>query len=187
MNNLFKKYFLLVLLAFIATILVIVKVLLSGQTQTPIVIPSPIPSPLTWNGITPGQTTPSQLKTIPGVEESTNESGQTKITIPRSDQGLPHEITMQNNVVGLIKDRVLSGNLNNFIQKFGQPDGEYWGDHQEVGFKTYVFVKHGVAVIASKQDTSVFEVWYFQPTTLSNFLSTWGKGLTTEPVRNNGY
>lgn len=185
MGTKFKKYFFFFALAFIATVLAVFKFSSPSQNPTPSPAPPSI-QPVTWNGITPGKTTVEQIKTIPGAEEKQNPNGQTLITIPRKEQGLPHEIIIYNNTVGLIKDRVLSGNISSFIQKFGPFEGEYWGEHQEVGFKTYVFAQGGLAVVANKEDGSVFEVWYFQPMDLANFLASWGKDLNVQKP-NKGY
>lgn len=185
--SLIKKYWLFALLAFVATILFAAKLFLPAPQEVK-PIPAPVPSAPSWNGITPGQTTTQKLPELIGTPEPKETvNDQTTYDVQRQGGGPPHEIITQDGTVGLVKDRVLSGNISLFKQKYGAPEGEYWGEHQSVGFKTYVWPKNGIAAVAHAVDGSLYEVWYFQPTTLQAFLSTWGKGLTTEPQQNTGY
>ncbi|HBL52191.1 MAG: hypothetical protein A3D24_00525 [Candidatus Blackburnbacteria bacterium RIFCSPHIGHO2_02_FULL_39_13] len=182
-----KKHFVIISLAFVASILVAIKILVPAPT-TVSSTPSPIPKAQSWNGVVPGQTTIQNLPESIGKSEATlNQNGQTTYEVERKGGGPPHEVITQNNTVELVKDRVLSGNISTFKNNYGEPEGEYFGEHQSVGFKTYVWAKDGVAVVAHEKEGVIFEVWYFQPTTLQVFLSTWGKGLSIEPEQKSGY
>lgn len=189
MLDFIRKYWLFIILAAIAFLIVAIKVTVPPQPQpTPQeVTPQQPTKTAIWQGIVPGQTTIEQLAQIAKLKGYDLKSvSKNQITIESELGGPPHEVTIQGQVVGLIKQQVFGEEkLDTFITQYSQPEGEFWGPHQEAGFKTYVFPKNGFAVVAGPEEGLVAEVWYFTPNTLERFLITWGKELTSSPQ--NGY
>lgn len=184
-----KKYWFLIVLAFVATILFVLRVFvvpnsaeLLGQAT-----PTPQPQALEWNGIRAGQTTVQDLQTKLGEKFQVNPENGNQVWITPPAGGPPHEVNLENGVVGLVKDRIFSGNISSFREKFGNPEAELYGDHAEMGFKTYIWANRGIAVVAHQNEGLVFEVWYFKPTTLKEFYQKYGQGLTVELEESEGY
>lgn len=174
-----RKYFIFIFLAFVATALFIIKVFLFEQGKS--LIGPEVSSP-SWKNITPGKTTINETENILGAPVSLEKAG-TSIVLKYETGvgGPPHTVVVENQIVGLIKERFSgSETLDDLRKQYGNPDGEFWGPYKEVGFKLFVFSSRGVAVLASRLDGVVLEVWYFEPITLDGFLKKWGAGLETE-------
>lgn len=174
--NPIRKYWLLVFLAFLATVLLVIKLFFGAKPEAPTTTTVP---QATWKGVTPGRSTPADVYKTLGEPKSTADNN-SRLFYLREGGGPPHEVFLQENTVGLIKERSLAGNLADFKKRYGAPEGEFFGPNKGVGYKMYVWAKNGVAVNAHQLDGGIFEVWYFSPTTLQQFLSTWGKDLTIE-------
>lgn len=172
-----RKNGLLIFLAFLATMLFVLRIFVSPNKKE-----SPQPTVFSWKGVVPGKTEASQLTNILGGAENTSqEKSQTTFFFKADDGGPPDRIISENSVVGIIKEHYFEGkNLTSFIEEYGQPEAEFWGEYKTVGFKTYVFPGKGIAVVANRNDGGVIQIWYFEPTTISEFLSKWGQGLSTE-------
>lgn len=181
-----KKYWLFVLLGFVVTTLVVLKVFLPkvvNTTQT-----TPLPKTESFKGIVPGVTTPEDLNKILGQPDSTlSNLSENTLAYPREGGGPSHLARVGNdNKVEFFKQQALEGNLSTYVEKYGKHEGEYYGDLQESGLKVYVWATKGIAVLASVNNGYLFEVWYFKPISLTEFLSRWGTSLTAEP-KTQGY
>lgn len=172
-----RKNTLIILLAFLATILVLLKIFVVPTKKE-----APGPPKPSWKGIVPGETQTSQLKDVLGEPEGVSQvENQTVFSFGTDDGGPPDRIISENNIVGIIKEHYFEEkNLASFIEGYGQPEAEFWGEYKTVGFKTYVFPKNGIALIANPNGGVVIQIWYFKPTTLGEFLSRWGQELSTE-------
>lgn len=170
-----KSNWLLILLALTATFLGFGKLYISQKEPAKHVYEN------TWNGITPGESSLNDLNRF-GNPVSIKQQGNSTIFGYKSDVGdLKHEVYSQGDKVGLVKELVWGKeNLEDYRVKYGLPEREYFGDHQESGYKLYAFPSKGLAVIAHPDDGFVLEKWYFQPMNLQEFLTSWGKDLQTE-------
>lgn len=176
MLGILKKNILIVLLAFLATILVVLRVFVAPpeKPQGPPVGPS-------WKGVVPGQTQEPELKNSLGEPENVSRGGTQTIFSFKSASGPPDRVILENNTVGIIKTHYFEGrSLDSFLEEYGKPDGEFWGEYNTVGFKTYVFLKNGIALVANPNGGVVVQIWYFKPTAMVEFLSRWGQELSTE-------
>lgn len=178
--NFFKRNWLLILLAFMATIVVLAKIFLTKPQET-VQTPTPPPTP-SWNEITPGNTTTEQVRQRLGDPKTVVPEGDyLKFLYPSQSDGPEHEIFLEGTTVALVKDRILgNGNIASFRQKYGLSEKEFWGEHKSVGFKTYVWAMRGVVVVAHTDSGLIYESWYFKPQTMEQFLATWGKDLSVE-------
>lgn len=174
-----KKYWLFIILALVATLLVSLNFYLTQGRSKEVAPPAS-----SWRGVVPGETTTTDLYKTLGAPQSQRQVGdQTLLEYPRVGAARPNEVVIENNTVGLIKEKVSARNISEFKRLYGEPSGDFWGPYQESGFKVFVYAKQGVAVVASLGDGALAEIWYFQPTTLNLFLSTWGKDLTVEHTK----
>ena len=66
--------------------------------------------------------------------------------------------------------------LQNFIEQFGQPERIIEGpEFYEFGTTSeYVFAKNGVSIVVNNQDSQVLEQLFFRPTTVDDYLSSFG-------------
>lgn len=171
-----KKYWIFVLLALIATLLVSLNFYLTKGPPKEAVLPVP-----SWRGIVPGETSADTLYKNLGTPQSQKQVGdQTLLEYPRPGLARPNEVVVENNTVGLVREKVSGKKLGDFKTQYGEPEGEYWGPEKEAGFKLFVYPQTGIALVASLGDGAILEIWYFKPTTLDQFLSVWGKDLTLE-------
>lgn len=170
-----KKNTLIILLAFLATVLVVLRIFVVPQEGPR------SPTGPSWKGIVPGETKEGGLASALGEPESISQDGQQTTLSFESESGPPDRIVSENNTVGIVKTHYFEGRgLDSFLEEYGKPDGEFWGEYKTVGFKTYVFLKKGVALVANPNGGAVVQIWYFKPTTMAEFLSKWGQELSLE-------
>jgi len=180
MRVFFKKYWFLIFLSFLATILAFLKLLLHFTS-----IPETTKN--TWNNISPGLTTKADLEKIIGKSTPWKQEGDFSIFLyPSENQNWPTEIYFSQKAkkVELIKEYFPKENKNyqNFINLYGQPDKELFGPHQGAGFSVFVFLKRGVAIVANPESGLILEVWYFPPNiSLGDFIEKFGQNLQQAP------
>lgn len=177
----YKKYWLIIVLAFIATSLLLIKIfLVPNNTETQA---SPTPQANNFNGILPGKTKIQDANLILGTPDpKQSDISQNMIAYPRQEGSRPNEVyTDDNQVITLIKQKVATGNLSDFKQRYGNPESEFFGPAANSGFKLYLYLSKGLGVVASQEDGTALEVWYFQPMKESEFLQQpWAKSLSKE-------
>ncbi len=178
-----KKYWLFVLLAFLISVLIALKIILVINPPPP-----PLPEPNHWEGISPQLTTKKDLEKKLGQPLSTGqEEGFLIYYYPSQTPGWPTKVylSFQENKVELVKEYFPGPvkTYNQFMEKLGTPDQELYGPHEGAGFLVFVFNQKGVALIANPDSGLVLEIWYFTPITLGEFLETWGKGLSLTPSK----
>lgn len=201
MINLFRKRWYLIILAFLATILFILKYLLkeSSLPQTTPKLHSELSPTII---ITPAESlisSSSDLNIISGVltkYDLEQKLGQpTKIEAnnnyliyyyPSENENWPTQIYLsekENKVVASKRFFPSQGETyQSFVQKYGVPDKEFFGPHEGAGFSVYLFLKKGVAIVSNSDSGIVLEIWTFIPTSLEDFLSSWGKDLSLSPT-----
>jgi len=181
MRIFFKRYWFLIFLSLLATILAFIKLLLYF-TPAPETIPKNV-----WNNISPGSTTKADLEKIIGKGTPWKQEGDFLIFLyPSENQNWPTEIyfSQKTKKVELIKEYFPeeSKNYQNFVNLYGQPDKELYGPHQGAGFSVFVFFKKGVAIVANPESGLVLEIWYFSPTTsFEDFIAKFGQNLQQTP------
>lgn len=179
----FKKYWYFVLLAFLVTTLGILKL----STKTVVIPPSLPPTENSWNGIVPGSSSIQQVeKTLGQPIKIERVEGKTIYLYPSEIENWPNQIFVseQNNKTEGVKRFFppKEENYSFFINKYGNPDKELFGPHSQSGFSVFVFLEKGLAIVANKKSDLVLEIWYFSPTTLEEFLASWGKNLSEAPT-----
>lgn len=179
--SVFKKYWFLVLLAFVATSLVIINLFLPKKETgpaTPTVNQESI-----WKGIIPGQTSQEQLINVLGAPDpKLSDFSTNTLAYPRQEGARPNEVIVEQETVSLIKEKVVVGIYSDIKQKHGPSVADFYGPEQDAGFKLYVYNQKGFAVLASEGDGAILEIWHFQPTTIDKFLeNSWAINLSTKP------
>jgi len=178
--NRIKRYWYFAVLGFLVVVLGVSKILF--KTTAPIIIPEN-----SWQGITPGTTTTEDLKKQLGEPLKTTQiNGKNVYLYPSDTENWENEVTVTDEQkVETIKRYFPSKeeNYTSFINQYGPYDYEFFGPSYQAGFSVFVFLNKGVVVVANKESDLVLEVWYFQPTTLEEFLSLLGKDLSQTPPK----
>lgn len=173
-----KKYWLFIALASIAVMLFFARYIVKPEE-----ILEPKGTAPSWNEITPGKTKITEVEQRLGKPSSETRLGsKTLHTFPLEEGGPSHKVTTENEVVKLVKEQYYGDEkLDNFKQRYGDPQTELYGPYESMGFKVYVFTKNGIALIASTNDGTILEIWYFEPTSIEEFVKNWGSNLSPQP------
>lgn len=177
-KSFFRKYWYVSLFVFAFVLLVIAQVL---RLLTP---PPPLQTN-SWNGITPGRSTLSQLDQQFGLPIQTQQSQLGTVLSYQSEfPTLPHQVVVdQENTVQFIKEYIPYSpdlKIDQYIQQFGQPDLELIEPEAGEAARAYVFLSQGLVIVAHVTDGTIEQRWYFTPTTESAFLQSWGQELTDQ-------
>jgi hypothetical protein len=157
--------------------------------QTPRVSPTTTPSPTPvisslFQNISPGITTESELVKTLGVAISIITRGEKKIyKYPSIASNVMTNIDVnKGGVVEKMVEPLPPGiKFNNISAPLGQGDFELYGVLERSGFRLYVYLSRGVALLANPETQEVSERWKFQPTTASLFLQSLAPNMTTKP------
>lgn len=144
-----------------------------------------INKPYIWRGLVPGQSTAADVTRKLGTPLSSQAQDNTKtLTYPSTNKYRNHTVVTSNNTLELVKEEVIGnerGFLQDYIRKYGKPDFEGYGPYALGDFKIYIFLKEGLGVVASPNDGTILQLWYFQPTDLQTFRNSVGKEITEFP------
>lgn len=142
--------------------------------------PAPVFPPKTqgfnsWRGITPGDSTVEDISSLLGPPLSATKSGtQTLFFYPSSNQYWKNEVAAAQQKVVFLRERIFPPSeisLTSLSVKIrGQPILLYGPDFQS-GITLFVYPPEGIAFYASADTDTVFEVWRFSPTTVSDLLA----------------
>lgn len=137
----------------------------------------------TWNGITPGYSSYTQLleKLGPPLETSETATG-FELKYQSDFLALPNQVvTSKEGTVQFVHEYLKYDPehvLKTYIEQYGKPDLVLNDPRSGVALQANVFLKYGVVVIAHVKDGSVEQKWYFSPTDQQTFLESWGENLT---------
>jgi len=166
-----KKYWFLIVLAFLVTILAALKIAVRNippSTEPPVILPSPAPEILL----------PTPTLIIYPPLTSVSDSSPWSKTWPT--QAIISKDNPQLIMTKEFYPQDRRGYLE-YVRKYGSPDSVLYGPDASAGFYLFVFLKKGVAVLASPQTEVVLEVWRFPPVNLNLFIESFGDGLSLKP------
>jgi hypothetical protein len=140
------------------------------------------PRGTTWNNIVPGSTTKEQLFSTMGQPEKSEQTQEGEnYFYPSSSEFRPHEVDISDSTVKLIKEQItgIEGKkLTDFLSLFGAPEAKVYGTHGSFAPGSF-WGSQGIMVFANENDGTVIEVWYFEPTTVRQFVAS-NPGLSLE-------
>ena len=166
--------------------------LLSSCIEERTVFPTPMASPPTWRGITPGITTEQQLVALWGQPSRKEQlDGFIWYAYPTEYGGeaWPNAAYLADGVVYRIEEAVPISrekytSLSVFIERYGDPQKVTWAAvHPQT--RTFVFPEHGISVVADHagEPPERYRVWqidYFVPMSLESYMRIWGQFLPKE-------
>lgn len=139
---------------------------------------------LTWNGVMIGTTTESQLLSTMGTPLAKRQvNGATEYDYQSSFPVYPHNVDIKNNTVSFIREWVdpnITININEQIQKLGQPEGAYPSADIGDGFTLYAYSAKGVAYIVHDGSGRIFHILRFTPRPITQFVTDFASSIRTE-------
>lgn len=173
--NFIKNYWLLVLIVLASILFVANK--FSKAPQKVSVSPTPTINKIAEFGeVLPGKTSVDRANELLGFPVKTEKTNKEDVFYYRTtNQYVDHKIAAENGVVKLVKEAVnLEDNKNADTIRgvYGIAPYVLYEQSPNSVFNLYVYPQNGIAYLGGN-DGYVFEIWYFEPTTINNFISTW--------------
>lgn len=144
------------------------------------------PKGTVWNDLFIGRSTQKDVEDRLGKPlSSKTQDGKTIYTYPTENQYRQNQVIFFNEVTSLVKEQVISkekGTLNDYINKYGQPDSTLFGSHGTIA-PGHFWGGQGLLVFAGQHDGTIIEIWYFGSTTLERFLKEHPE-LSSQPKEN---
>lgn len=136
----------------------------------------------TWNGITVGKSTSTDVVTVWGAPTSIESAGET-ITYSYqmgNDDLYQHQIVMRQDIVELMVENMICYfpeeiTLADFIARYGKPDSVQWAfDAWDWSTKVVIFVDDGIFVRSQEQtnlnEANLIAAYYYRPRPLRAML-----------------
>ena len=180
-----KKQWLPLLIGAVALILIlsaIFHILTPPQPARP-----PADAQNAWQGIVPNFSSVTDVQRVFGQPLASKQTDNgTELRFKSEFPALPNTVVADSQGKVLFMKEYVPfkaenpDTLNNYVQKWGQPDLELFEPTAGNAVRAHVFLSKGVVVIAHINGGVVEQKWYFSPTTQETFLTSWGKALSNE-------
>jgi hypothetical protein len=174
-----KKFWFVPLILLIAVIYV-TNLLIQAPKNKP--TPTLAAKATTFGVITPGVSTIDQVNNSLGKPINTKTENNSVISDYKSKSvNRFHQVTLTNGTVSLIKEIVtLDENIKSdyMTKQYGDSIYILYPKSNYQYFDLHVYPSNGIAYLGHT-DGTVSEIWYFQPTTIDDFLKTWGNDYST--------
>jgi hypothetical protein len=153
--------------------------------------PTSTPKPLashgpSWNSITPGISSKENIKNQLGepIKESKGDF-ETLLTYQSSSATRSHKIYLENQKTIMTKEIVTKTDnkkVGNITEEYGEPPRVLYGSESINGYNLYIYPEEGIAFIGNTKSGTLLEIWYFIPSTFSNFKSKWAVGYSSRYI-----
>jgi hypothetical protein len=182
--NFFKKnswiWIIVVVLIAIIGDVYLQRVLNPEVTSTP----TPVPKIASYKSVIPGVSTEDFLNEVLGTPVKTTIDGNKLLNEYKSTSELRfHSAVIENGRVIFIKEIVSSRDstkASSVMESYNSAPNTLYSKSSNASFDLYVYPTNGIAYLGHK-DGTLLEIWYFEPTTIGNFLNTWGSDYSTQP------
>ncbi len=168
-----------------AIIVVVVLILLAlcggfllSSKKAPLPSPSPaisVPNFETWNDVQPGKTTFDELLQIKGGPLYLLQTGTTTtLFYPTSVSTRKTQVETANNQILFVKQLIFEDDphsLRVLTEQFSTQPVILYGPDVYSSIFLYTYLEEGKAFLAREEDDIVYEVWYFPPSSLPEFLN----------------
>ena len=136
------------------------------------------------NAIRPGQSV-NDLINLLGEPISTSEQDQYKVLeYPSAFNKYTSKIFTSEEKIKFIREPVKyeeRRKIDSYLNQLGEPVAKLYDRGLGPSYLGYIYPEQGLAVFAHITDGIIIEIWYFQPTDLNGFLTTWGEDLVENP------
>jgi len=183
-----KKYW-FITLVLIGIVFYIVNLFIKSPSSN--ISPTPIAKIASYGSLTPGVSSQNQVNASLGKPVDTKTINNQIVSDYKStSQNRFHQVTFTNGVATLIKEVVTSTDSiksDLVTSTYGVAPYLLYNENTNNAFNLYVYPASGVAYLGHT-DGTVLEIWYFQPTTIDDFIKNWGSGFSkTQPTGDSAY
>ena len=180
----FKKSWLLILIVLMIFLFIADKII-KTKTPVPQVSPTPISTGVAdYKSIVPGKSTLDEINNLLGFPIKQNkENGKITAEYGSSSKYRNNVVIVQNGIATLIKEVVTATDnkkAKSITGVYGTAPYRLYDQRPSATFDLYTYPSNGIAFIGH-EDGTLLEIWYFQPTTIEVFSSSWGQGYSTRP------
>jgi len=170
-----KRQIILLIFVFIVVIGVVsfIYTRSSPTTTTP---SSSTQKECSWNGLAPGTSTREELIQALGspTSEKAIDDNKDVLSFPSENKYWPNEVTIttQNTIESIRVRRFGDENrsLSEETKKLGGEPTMLYGPDTMSDIYLFVFLQKGVAFRANKEKNTIYDSYYFSPTTIEGFL-----------------
>ena len=182
-----KKITILTIISLSFLIFIVVKI--NNNKQNPIVQEIPISTPVNkiadFNEIIPGKTSLERINELLGNPLSSTVSGEINVSSYKStNQYRNHKVYSKDGLAELVVEEIINGSktANDIRKIYGiAPEMLYEKTLSSV-FNLYIYPSNGIAYLGH-EDGGIFEIWYFVPTNINDFITKWGSDYSKEPSK----
>jgi len=136
--------------------------------------PTAAAGPASWRGVVPGLTSPEQVFALLGQPAATSvEPSGTTYFFSSANQYWKNEVRAREATVAFVKEYVFppaDTSLLSTIRRFNVSPTRLFGPDSVAGRDLFVSPERGVALFANGEKDKLYEVWYFPPVSLEQFL-----------------
>lgn len=152
--------------------------------------PTPIAKKSTYQNISPGLSTESDLtKTFGDPLRRTAGSGQVELEYRSTSAIKNHYVLIRNGKLAILKETVTpedNKSAASITSEYGVPQNILYNKLPNSSFQLYVYPENGIAFLGHS-DGTIIEVWYFEPTSIEGFVSLWAPDYSNKPAKTNVY
>ncbi|MBI4062655.1 hypothetical protein HY410_01920 [Candidatus Gottesmanbacteria bacterium] len=136
-----------------------------------------------YRGIRPGLTTLEQTQGVLGAPDRKIETGGSPQHAFLTPEKKAIFVTSdENSTVQIIQEPLgTQASFSDLSRAFGNHDILLYGDYYQRGFRLYVYLQKGTALLANPDTDEAKERWYFQPMALNSFLRLVSGRYSTSP------
>lgn len=139
-----------------------------------------------YNGLTPGGSNKSDVTSKLGtpLKETLDGNNLTLEYKSQSNPNFNNEYLLRSDSLVFVKQYVTASDnifITDIAKKYGTYEHVLYGNKSQNGFDLYVYPSKGIAYIGHQQAGIVLEIWYFQPTDLTNFVNNFAADYSETP------
>lgn len=146
---------------------------------------TPAPSVINFDSITPGKSTPDDVKKILGDPlKETQGNGFNLFDYKSTSPTRNNQVYYTNGTAQLIKEIVSYKDpkqISDVTKKYGSPTDILYGPDSPGGFYLFVNSEKGIAYLGNPNSGTLLEIWYFTPSDLETFIKTWATNYSKIP------
>lgn len=174
----------------------------SNQPSTPTITQYPISPPTTrshekissYFSTVIGSTTENEIQNNINYSFSQTLPDGSHVYVKKSlNPGVDDEITTKNGVVNFekavtVNNEYIHPEVSTYQNKYGKPDkviqgSKIWGSHETF----YIYSSKGFTLIANPFTQEIDVIQQYSPTTVDNYIATWGSDIQNTPPSGEGF
>lgn len=182
-----KKILIPLLIVFVVSVLFIINY---ANKKESTVESKPTLTPVSriadFNEVVPGKTSIEKINELLGSPLSTISLNNIDTSMYKSsNQYRTHEVVSENGIVKLIIEEVVDNSKNSETIKkiYGVAPEVLYEQLPSSVFNLYVYPENGIAYLGHESGNAILQIWYFEPTTIQDFISKWASGFSKQKTK----